>query len=101
MGAREKADAAQIAAQFLIIAMVVGANCLTIWLSLPPQQRMWIRLAVAGRVRRIAATAAWREGRAGMSEELVTGQRSVRYGSAYGLSLLRDRAHRLIEDMRP
>ena len=97
----QQPDKASVAAQIVLVLLTAGLQCWVIWIQLPPAERMWIRLAVLGRVRRLTATAAWSEGRAGMSEELATGQRSVRYATAYSLSLLRDRAHRLLEDMRP
>ena len=85
----------------LYLLLLLGIQAWAVWIMLPPQQRMWIRLAVAGTVRSKSATAAWRQGHQGMGEELATGQRSVRYLAAWGLSTVRDRANKSLEAMRP
>jgi hypothetical protein len=96
----QQQDRTSTAAQVLLVLLTVGLQFWVIWVQLPPQQRTWIRLAAAGRVRRIAAMGAWSEGQAGMGEELQTGQKSIRYATAYSLSLLRDRAQRILEEMK-
>jgi len=86
--------------ELLLMGVSVAAQAWIVWVSLPPQQRFWIRLALLGRLRSLGARLAWLEGRAGMAEEIQTGQRTVRYVSAYGLSLVRDAAAEALEDMR-
>lgn len=80
---------------------VMGLQAWVLWLQISPQERMWIRLAAAGRVRSSAARMAWAMGHSGMAEEIRTGQRSVRYLAAWGLSTVRDRASSALEAMRP
>ena len=87
-------------AEFLVLGATAAAQIAVIWLSLPPQQRYWIRLAVLGKLRAATARLAWLEGRAGMAEEIQTERKSVRYLSALGLSLLREYADQTLEDMR-
>lgn len=86
--------------EFLLLAGSAAAQVWVIWLTLPPQQRFWIRLQVLGRVRQVTARWAWLEGRAGMAEELVTQRRSVRYLSAFALAVTREAADQALEDMR-
>jgi hypothetical protein len=92
---------AQIAVELVSLALSLAGMAAAVWFTLPPQQRMWIRLAVAGRVRSSAATMAWNMGHRGMAEEILTGQRSIRYLVAWGLSMVRDRASSALEAMRP
>jgi hypothetical protein len=92
---------AQVAVELVSLAVSLAGMAAAVWLTLPPQQRMWIRLAVAGRVRSSAAMMAWRQGHSGMGEEIRTGQRSIRYLAAWGLSTVRDRASTMLEAMRP
>jgi hypothetical protein len=80
---------------------VMGLQMWVLWLQISPQERMWIRLAVAGRVRSSAAAMAWNMGHRGMAEEIRTGQRSIRYLAAWGLSTVRDQAQQALETMRP
>ena len=98
---RQESHAAELLVQAVAVGLVVAANTYTIWLSLPPQQRYWIRLRVTDTFRSLTARLAWREGHAGMGEELKTGRRSVRYLGAWGLGLLRDAAVGELERLKP
>lgn len=92
---------AQLAVELLSLVVSLAGMAAALWFTLPPQQRMWIRLAVAGRVRSSSAATAWRMGHQGMGEEIATGQRSILYLAAWGLSMVRDRASQALEAMRP
>ena len=70
------------------------------WCMMPPQERYWIRLRVTAGLHRAVSRLAWREGHAGMADELA-GRDLVRYPVAYRLSLARDRLGRALEEMRP
>lgn len=92
---------AQLAVELISVALSLAGMAAALWFTLPPQQRMWIRLAVAGRVRSSSAATAWNLGHRGMGEEIATGQRSILYLAAWGLSTVRDRASQALEAMRP
>jgi len=87
--------------ELLVILTSTAAQCWIIWLSLPPQQRYWIRLRVMGKARQLAGRRAWLEGHAGMGEELQTGRKSVRYLTAWGLGLMRELAQGELDRMKP
>ena len=91
----------EVAVQVAAIVATAGLQAWAIWVTLPPQQRYWIRLRATDICRSTAARLAWREGHAGMGEELSTGCRSVRYLSAWGLGILRDAAVGELERMKP
>jgi hypothetical protein len=91
----------EVAVQVAAILATAGLQAWAIWVTLPPQQRYWIRLRAMDTCRRIAGRVAWSEGHAGMGEELQTGRKPVRYLGAWGLGLLRDAAVGELERMRP
>ena len=74
----------------LIVSLI--ATVLVLWESLPPDERLWLRLKAATLSRRVLAALARREGRAGMADELAAGpeRAASRYNAAYWLSLARD-----------
>lgn len=88
----------RILAEAAISAM---AALLVVYSQLPPQERLWINLEVASRARRVLGVLAAREGRGGMRDELAGRDPTIRYVTAYRLALLRDRAARVLEDLRP
>ena len=101
MGSQRRPGAAETLVAVAGTLAVVGLQAWVLWLQISPQERLWIRLAVAGRVRQSAATMAYLLGHQGMGEELRTGQRSLRYLGAWVLSTVRDQASRSLEAMRP
>ena len=70
------------------------------WMSLPPQQQYWMKLAALRFLHRTASRLAWREGHRGMADEL-SGRDLLRYPVAYRLSRLRDRIGAELEAIRP
>jgi hypothetical protein len=76
----------------ILLGMIsLAGTCLIIWGNLPPQERQWIRLATASRLHRLLAVRAWREGRAGMRDELAGRDPQPRYAAAAWLGRWRDR----------
>jgi hypothetical protein len=84
------------------VAATVVSSLVMAWSMMPEQERLWIRLRIASALHRFAGRRAWREGRAGMADELAGRKPDARarYGSAYVLSRLRDAAARSLEGMR-
>jgi hypothetical protein len=74
---------------------------IAVWYQMPPQERLWLRLQMAGFAHRLAGRLARAEGRFGMADELAGRDPSPRYGAAYGVSLCRDWLARSLADMRP
>ena len=91
----------EVAVQVAAVLATAGLQAWAIWVTLPPQQRYWIRLRAMDTCRRVAGRMAWSEGHAGMGEELRTGCKSVRYLGAWGLGILRDAAVGELERMKP
>lgn len=85
----------------LELLLSLAATLVMTWSILPPEDRRWIRLSMAWRARRLLAVLAALEGRAGMADELAGRDPAPRYVTAYRLALLRDRAGRLLDSMRP
>ncbi len=77
------------------------ATLAAVWSMLPPQDRLWLRLRVTWTLRRLLGGLAAREGRAGMADELAGRDPAARYVTAYRLALMRDRAARILDGMRP
>lgn len=101
MEREQQREARDVAVQMAALVTGAALQAWVIWLSLPPQQRFWIRLEALGWLRRVTGRAARAEGHAGMGEELSTGQRSARYLSAWGLGIAREWAVQRLEEMRP
>ena len=89
------------AGEAVLILATIALQGWYLYLTLPPQQRLWLRLTVLGTVRQRSARIALLLGWQGMGEELATGQKSARYLAALWFSLGRDWANRQIEAMRP
>lgn len=83
----------------LILATI--STAVMAWSVMPPQERMWIKLAAATRARRLLARLAWREGHHGMGDELAGRDPWPRYGAALVLSRARDLIDKTLEAMRP
>lgn len=101
MSESQQPETRDVLTQVALVVVTAAANVTVIWLSLPPQQRYWIRLEALGWLRSTGYRLAWREGHAGMGEELSTGRKSARYLSAWGLGIARDWAVGQLEAMRP
>ena len=87
-------------AQALLVAGTLAANLAIVWASLPPQERLWIRLRVTGTCRDLASGRARWLGHRGMRDELAGRDPSTWYGLALRLSRLRDAMSRSLEAIR-
>lgn len=92
---------AEILTAAAVSLLLLSFQAWVLWMQISPQERLWIRLYGAGRLRSLSAAAAWQQGHRGMAAELATGRRSPRYLAAWGLSTVRDRAAAALEAMRP
>lgn len=86
--------------KLLEIFMALASTAAAVYLTLPPQERMWLKLEVFQRAQRMAARLAWTTGHRGMGDELA-GRDFQRYGIAYRLSQARDYLARKLQEMRP
>jgi len=77
--------------EILLGLMSLAGTGLIVWGSLPPQERQWIRLELTARLHRVLVVRAWREGRAGMADELAGRDPGPRYAAALWLGRWRDR----------
>ena len=78
--------------QILLEALLILAvNLASVWVVLPADQKLWLRLRWATAARRVLGVLAVREGHAGMADELAGRDPSARYVVAYRLAVLRDR----------
>lgn len=82
-------------------ALAIASAIAMTWYMMPPSDRMLIRLRVTASARRAVARLAWREGHAGMRDELAGRDPRPRYGTAYALSRMRDGLGKALEAMRP
>jgi hypothetical protein len=76
---------------------------LMVWVMMPPQERLWIRLRTVAGLHRFAGRLARVEGLAGMGDELA-GRRELawsRYGGALVAGRVRDRLAVMLERMKP
>jgi len=86
-------------------ALALISMALVCWVTIPPQERLWLRiraaeLAQAAALR--AAGAAWRRGHEGMGLELAGEPGAVvRYGEALWLSAARDSLERFMRIVKP
>lgn len=71
----------------IILALISTAAA--VYLTLPPQERLWIKITFYQKIHETVTRLAWRTGRKGMSDELA-GRDYDRYSVAYRLSQLRD-----------
>lgn len=85
----------------LEILLATASALVVAWSAMPPQERYWLRLTITGRLQRMAAGLAAREGRAGVSDELAGRDPRPRYQVALGLSKAMDGLARALESMRP
>jgi hypothetical protein len=77
--------------EILLGLISLAGTLLIIWGNLPPQERQWIRLGLTSRLHRVLVVRAWREGRAGMADELAGRDPGPRYAAAAWLGRWRDR----------
>src|SRR5215469_15750814 len=87
--------------ELMLGLVTLAGTAWMVWAQLPEQERYWMRLSVTGRLRRLAAGLAVREGHAGMGDELAGRNPAARYNAALALSRCRDRLGRALEAMRP
>lgn len=80
--------------ELLLSALSLTGVLLMVWWTLPQQERQMIRLSALSRAHRCLAALAWREGRAGMSDELAGRDPAARYGMAAWLGRIRDELER-------
>lgn len=86
------------------VLISLAMTLLVVWLSMPPQERQWARLAMAESTRRLSgslARLARRQGHDGMGHEIETGRRSWRYAAAFCASVYRDALAELTEVVKP
>lgn len=86
--------------QAVLVAGTLAANLVIVWASLPPQERLWIRLRLTGVLREAADVRARQAGRAGMRDELAGRDPGFWYGTALRLSRWRDGLARSLEAIR-
>lgn len=70
-----------------------------VWFTMPPQERMWVRLAVLQQMHRASDRLARKLGYQGMGDELA-GRDFQNYDLAYRVALLRDRLARELKDIQ-
>ena len=88
-------------ARTLIAAATVASLLLPSWYMIPQQERLWLRLSLAGKARAALARLARSEGHRGMRDELAGRDPAPRYGLAYACSRTRDRLDQAVEAWRP
>jgi len=71
-----------------------------VWVIMPPQERLWVKLHTLHSLHQLSARLALRAGHKAMSDELA-GVENHRYAMAYRLSQLRDRLGSSLEGMKP
>ena len=81
--------------------LALASTGLVAWSMMPPQERLWVKLAVLRNLQRAVDRLAKSEGQQGMADEL-SGRLDPwqRYGTAYQLARFRDWLGKKLEDMR-
>ena|SRR5215472_409990 len=97
---KQQEDRPPLWAQVLVVSGTLAANLLVVWASLPPQERLWIRLAVTGGLRDLAGRQARVAGRSGMAAEVAGRDPSLLYAAALRLGKVRDGLGKSLEALR-
>ena len=97
---KQHEDRPPLWAQVLVVSGTLAANLMVVWASLPPQERLWIRLAVTGGLRDLAGRQARAAGRSGIAREATDRDPSLLYGAALMLSRVRDGLSKSLEALR-
>ena len=97
---KQQEDRPPLWAQVLVVSGTLAANLLVVWASLPPQERLWIKLAVTGGLRDLAGRQARLAGRSGIAREASDRDPSLLYGAALMLGRVRDGLSKALEASR-
>lgn len=82
------------------IILALTSTAAAVYMTLPPQERLWLKMSLAQKLHHVSTKLAWKIGHKGMADELA-GRDYQRYGIAYRISKLRDALSRKLQEMRP